>query len=113
NFLVGHPSWDCSSPNSLNFGVPMESETSEVPKGLVLDGGPRPPPLQVLHCPLIRSMAGKVLVHVASRPTSTITSHNLFNQPERWGSINLLPQAPPPYPSGLRDMEAHPPFLCL
>ncbi|CAL2248289.1 unnamed protein product [Prunus armeniaca] len=23
NFPVGHPSWDCSSPNSLNFGVPM------------------------------------------------------------------------------------------
>ncbi|CAL8990812.1 unnamed protein product, partial [Prunus brigantina] len=22
NFPVGHPSWDCSSPNSLNFGVP-------------------------------------------------------------------------------------------
>ncbi|CAL9001187.1 unnamed protein product [Prunus brigantina] len=37
NFLVGHPSWDCSSPNSLNFGVLMESEASELPKGLVLD----------------------------------------------------------------------------
>ncbi|CAL8081872.1 unnamed protein product [Prunus armeniaca] len=25
NFPVGqgHPSWDCSSPNSLNFGVPI------------------------------------------------------------------------------------------
>ncbi|CAL9019638.1 unnamed protein product, partial [Prunus brigantina] len=22
NFPVGHPSWDCSSANSLNFGVP-------------------------------------------------------------------------------------------
>ncbi|CAL2228987.1 unnamed protein product [Prunus armeniaca] len=39
NFLVDHPSWDCSNPNSLNFGVPVESETNEVSKGLVLDGG--------------------------------------------------------------------------
>ncbi|RXI08263.1 hypothetical protein DVH24_022407, partial [Malus domestica] len=36
NFLVGHPSWDCSRVNSLNFEVPMEPETSEFPKGLVL-----------------------------------------------------------------------------
>ncbi|KAI5343145.1 hypothetical protein L3X38_011021 [Prunus dulcis] len=33
NFLVGQPSWDCSSPNSLNF------RASELSKGLVLDGG--------------------------------------------------------------------------
>ncbi|RXH92682.1 hypothetical protein DVH24_033578 [Malus domestica] len=36
NFLVGYPSWDCSRINSLNFGVPMEPEASELPKGLVL-----------------------------------------------------------------------------
>ncbi|KAM2041111.1 hypothetical protein ACFX16_034957 [Malus domestica] len=36
NFLVGHPSWDCSRANSLNFEVPMEPEASELPKGLVL-----------------------------------------------------------------------------
>ena len=33
---MGHPSWDCSRANSLNFEVPMESEASEFPKGLVL-----------------------------------------------------------------------------
>ncbi|CAN6708211.1 unnamed protein product [Malus baccata var. baccata] len=36
NFPVGHPSWDCSCANSLNFEVPMEPEASELPKGLVL-----------------------------------------------------------------------------
>ncbi|RXI03053.1 hypothetical protein DVH24_003131 [Malus domestica] len=36
NFPVGHPSWDCYRMNSLNLGVPMEPETSELPKGLVL-----------------------------------------------------------------------------
>ncbi|RXH97299.1 hypothetical protein DVH24_035967 [Malus domestica] len=36
NFLVGHPSWECFRSNSLNFGVPMEHEASEFPKGLVL-----------------------------------------------------------------------------
>ncbi|CAN6695954.1 unnamed protein product [Malus baccata var. baccata] len=36
NFPVGHLSWDCSRPNSLNFGVLMEPEASELPKGLVL-----------------------------------------------------------------------------
>ncbi|RXI09433.1 hypothetical protein DVH24_034050 [Malus domestica] len=36
NFLLGHPLWDCSRVNSLNFGVPMEPEASELPKGLVL-----------------------------------------------------------------------------
>ncbi|RXI02749.1 hypothetical protein DVH24_002827 [Malus domestica] len=30
---------DCSRPNSLNFGVPMESKASEFPKGLVLYRG--------------------------------------------------------------------------
>ncbi|RXH86727.1 hypothetical protein DVH24_022000 [Malus domestica] len=39
NFPVGHPSWDCSCAISLNFGVPMEPEVSELPKGLVLYGG--------------------------------------------------------------------------
>ena len=33
---MGHPSWECSRANSLNFEVPMESEASELPKGLVL-----------------------------------------------------------------------------
>ncbi|KAM2988363.1 hypothetical protein FF2_002458 [Malus domestica] len=33
---MGHPSWDCSHANSLNFGVSMEPETSELTKGLVL-----------------------------------------------------------------------------
>ncbi|CAN6684699.1 unnamed protein product [Malus baccata var. baccata] len=33
---MGHPSWDCSHANLLNFGVPMEPEVSELPKGLVL-----------------------------------------------------------------------------
>ncbi|RXH84961.1 hypothetical protein DVH24_041729 [Malus domestica] len=37
NFPMGHLSWDCSRANSLNFGVPMEPEASELPKGLVLD----------------------------------------------------------------------------
>ncbi|CAN6712546.1 unnamed protein product [Malus baccata var. baccata] len=36
NFLVGHPSWDCSRANLLNFGVLMEPEANELPKGLVL-----------------------------------------------------------------------------
>ncbi|RXH90459.1 hypothetical protein DVH24_035223 [Malus domestica] len=36
NFPRGHPSWECSHLNLLNFGVPMESEASESPKGLVL-----------------------------------------------------------------------------
>ncbi|RXH71738.1 hypothetical protein DVH24_025239 [Malus domestica] len=35
NFPVGHPSWDCSRVNSLNFAVLMESEANELPKGLV------------------------------------------------------------------------------
>ncbi|RXH95286.1 hypothetical protein DVH24_024970 [Malus domestica] len=36
NFPVGHPSWDCMRllSNSLNFGVPMEPEVSELPKAL-------------------------------------------------------------------------------
>ncbi|KAM1318229.1 hypothetical protein ACFX13_003522 [Malus domestica] len=33
---MGHPSWECSRPNSLNFRVPMEPEANELPKGLVL-----------------------------------------------------------------------------
>ncbi|KAL6176539.1 hypothetical protein ACLB2K_053172 [Fragaria x ananassa] len=37
NFPVGHPSWDCSSINMLNLGVPIPSEAAEPPKGLVLD----------------------------------------------------------------------------
>ncbi|RXI06518.1 hypothetical protein DVH24_025654 [Malus domestica] len=36
NFLVSHPSWDCSRTNSLNFGVPTEPEAIELPKSLVL-----------------------------------------------------------------------------
>ena len=36
NFLVGHPSWECSGPFSLNFGVSTKSEASELLKGLVL-----------------------------------------------------------------------------
>ncbi|CAN6677751.1 unnamed protein product [Malus baccata var. baccata] len=36
NFLVGHSSWDCSHTNLLNFGVLMEPEANELPKGLVL-----------------------------------------------------------------------------
>ncbi|RXH90526.1 hypothetical protein DVH24_035290, partial [Malus domestica] len=36
NFLVGHPLWECSCANSLNFRVPMEPEASELPKCLVL-----------------------------------------------------------------------------
>ncbi|CAN6699474.1 unnamed protein product [Malus baccata var. baccata] len=36
NFPVGHSSCECSRPNLLNFGVPMEPEASELPKGLVL-----------------------------------------------------------------------------
>ncbi|KAL6220794.1 hypothetical protein ACLB2K_008548 [Fragaria x ananassa] len=37
NFPVGHPSWDCSSINMLNLGVPIPSEAAEPPKGLALD----------------------------------------------------------------------------
>ena len=33
---MGHPSWECSRANSLNFGVPTKPEASELPKGLVL-----------------------------------------------------------------------------
>ncbi|KAM1329370.1 hypothetical protein ACFX2F_013549 [Malus domestica] len=36
NYPVGHPSWDCPRANSLNFGVSMELEASELLKGLVL-----------------------------------------------------------------------------
>ncbi|RXI01080.1 hypothetical protein DVH24_001314 [Malus domestica] len=36
NFPMGHPSWECSCPNLLNFGVPMEPKASELLKGLVL-----------------------------------------------------------------------------
>ncbi|RXH75345.1 hypothetical protein DVH24_030066 [Malus domestica] len=36
HFLVGHPSWECFRVNLLNFVVPIESEASELPKGLVL-----------------------------------------------------------------------------
>lgn len=39
NFLVDHPSLDCSRSNSFNFGVPMNFEASEVSKGLVVNGG--------------------------------------------------------------------------
>ncbi|RXH80818.1 hypothetical protein DVH24_004732 [Malus domestica] len=38
-FLVGHPLWECSRPNSLNFGVPTEPEASELLKGLMLGRG--------------------------------------------------------------------------
>ncbi|KAL6199039.1 hypothetical protein ACLB2K_028826 [Fragaria x ananassa] len=37
SFPVGHPSWDCSSINMLNLGVPIPSEAAEPPKGLALD----------------------------------------------------------------------------
>ncbi|KAL6185709.1 hypothetical protein ACLB2K_041836 [Fragaria x ananassa] len=37
SFPVGHPSWDCSSINLLNLGVPIPSEAAEPPKGLALD----------------------------------------------------------------------------
>ncbi|KAL6207224.1 hypothetical protein ACLB2K_024468 [Fragaria x ananassa] len=37
SFPVGHPSWDCSSINMLNLGVPIPSEAAELPKNLVLD----------------------------------------------------------------------------
>ncbi|KAL6201760.1 hypothetical protein ACLB2K_025472 [Fragaria x ananassa] len=37
SFPVDHPSWDCSSINMLNLGVPIPSEAAEPPKGLVLD----------------------------------------------------------------------------
>ncbi|RXH87586.1 hypothetical protein DVH24_034486 [Malus domestica] len=33
---VGHPSWDCSHANSLNFRVSIEPEASEFSKGLLL-----------------------------------------------------------------------------
>ncbi|RXH70480.1 hypothetical protein DVH24_013226 [Malus domestica] len=36
NFPMGHLSWDCSRTNSLNFGVSMKLEASELPKGLML-----------------------------------------------------------------------------
>ncbi|RXI08484.1 hypothetical protein DVH24_022628 [Malus domestica] len=36
NFPVGHPSWDCSCANLLNFRVSIEPEASELSKGLVL-----------------------------------------------------------------------------
>ncbi|RXI07381.1 hypothetical protein DVH24_026517, partial [Malus domestica] len=37
NFPVGHPSWECSRPNSLNFGVSMEPEANELPKDVMLE----------------------------------------------------------------------------
>ena len=33
---MGHPAWDCSRVNSLNFGVATEPEASKLPKGIVL-----------------------------------------------------------------------------
>ncbi|KAM1556858.1 hypothetical protein ACFX10_040344 [Malus domestica] len=33
---MDHPFWECSHANLLNFGVPMEPEASELPRGLVL-----------------------------------------------------------------------------
>ncbi|RXH98124.1 hypothetical protein DVH24_010449 [Malus domestica] len=47
---MGHPSWDCSQANSLNFRVPMEPEVSELPKCLVLGRD------ENLHIRLIRSI---------------------------------------------------------
>ncbi|KAM7493187.1 hypothetical protein LguiB_027796 [Lonicera macranthoides] len=32
SFPGGHPSWDCSGPSTLNFGVLMGSEANEPPK---------------------------------------------------------------------------------
>ncbi|RXH98945.1 hypothetical protein DVH24_011270 [Malus domestica] len=32
----GHPSWDCFGTNSLNFGVLMELEANDIPRGLML-----------------------------------------------------------------------------
>ncbi|KAL6129346.1 hypothetical protein ACLB2K_072697 [Fragaria x ananassa] len=37
SFPVGHPSWDCSSINMFNLGVPIPYEAAEPPKGLALD----------------------------------------------------------------------------
>ncbi|CAL2231059.1 unnamed protein product [Prunus armeniaca] len=34
NFPIGHPSWDCSSPNSLNFGVHMTPKLANSQKAL-------------------------------------------------------------------------------
>ncbi|RXI07838.1 hypothetical protein DVH24_009869 [Malus domestica] len=33
---MGHPSWDCSRANSINFEVLTEPEASELPKDLIL-----------------------------------------------------------------------------
>ncbi|KAL6188817.1 hypothetical protein ACLB2K_040208 [Fragaria x ananassa] len=45
SFPVGHPSWDCSSINMLNLGVPIPSEAAEPPKGLAVEwrNGPAQP----------------------------------------------------------------------
>ncbi|RXI04684.1 hypothetical protein DVH24_038958 [Malus domestica] len=53
NFLVGHSSWYYSCPNSLNFGVSMEPEASEFPKGLVLYGGGHVHIRHITHSPLV------------------------------------------------------------
>ncbi|CAN6547090.1 unnamed protein product [Malus baccata var. baccata] len=34
---MGHPSWECSCANLLNFEVRLEPEASELPKSFVLD----------------------------------------------------------------------------
>ncbi|RXH72611.1 hypothetical protein DVH24_012295 [Malus domestica] len=73
NFLVCHQSWDCSRPNSLNFGVPMKSEASEFPKGFVLYGGVH------LH---IGHITPSPLVYGPNILVSTLTPH---------GKVALIP----------------------
>ncbi|RXH89348.1 hypothetical protein DVH24_031705 [Malus domestica] len=65
NFPVGHPFWDCSRANLLNFGVPMNSEASKLPKGLVLIGGAN------VHIRLSRSSPLGDVGSYTSRPRHT------------------------------------------
>ena len=89
---MGHPSWECSRANSFHFGVPMESEVSELPKGLVLGrdgnihlrltgstplgdvGSYNPPPLGVRRPHRHTSGHGLALIpncHIPARALST------------------------------------------
>ncbi|CAN6567741.1 unnamed protein product [Malus baccata var. baccata] len=89
---VGHPSWDYSRAISLNFGIPMESEASELPKGLVLSrddnihirhrgstplgdvGCYNPPPLGARHPRRHTSSQGLALIpncHILPRTPNT------------------------------------------
>ncbi|RXH90657.1 hypothetical protein DVH24_035421 [Malus domestica] len=92
NFPVGHLSWDCSRTNSLNFGVPMEHEANELPKGLMLGrdgnihirlrgstplgdvGCYNPPPLRG---PMLYQLGARKMMFYGLGPLGCIPSHRV------------------------------------